>query len=685
MSDQNVDANAELETSEFRRADTTGVRRRWILKPVPLSIALVFILLGAAAFFTLTAGAVKFDITPPPDSLEVTSGFFSYRIGERFLMLPGDYTIRAKATGYHEFESEVTVSSDPDQEFEFSMSKLPGVLNVTSSPVTVVEVFVDQVYRGNTPLTIDIEPGLHDLLFQSKRYLPYQTEVEIEGRRVEQSVAAELSPAWAMVIVTSEPPSADIMLDGTTLGQSPSTIEVLQGEHTIGLKKKGFKLWRSDIEVTAGQEISLDLVSLIKSDGKLSISTNPSGANITIAERYRGQSPLAISLAPGNAYEILLSKAGFEPIRRSVNIEPEQDIALNMKMTPVMGVVRLQVQPEGAELFLDGESIGDASRRLNLTATRHQIEVVKKGFATYTTTITPQPGLTQQLLINLQTEEEARAAAIPTVITAMNNVTLKLIIPGELSMGASRREPGRRSNEIQRQVKLTRAYYLGTHEITNLAFKEFDPSHNSGMLGRSLLSDDDRPVVNMSWQQVITFCNWLSQRNGLPAAYEQFGNIWRLVQPVNTGFRLPTEAEWAWAARYEKGDTPTRFPWGNNMPPPAGSGNFADEAAANMVPYHVVGYNDTYRGPAPVGSFSANEFGIYDLNGNVSEWVNDIYTASSVREVLTDPTGSESGDYYVIRGSNYTSGRFSELRWTYRDYGKDPRPEVGFRIARYVE
>ena len=88
MSDQNVDANAELEISEFRRADTTGVRRRWILKPVPLSIALVFILLGAAAFFTLTAGAVKFDITPPPDSLEVTSGFFSYRIGERFLMLP---------------------------------------------------------------------------------------------------------------------------------------------------------------------------------------------------------------------------------------------------------------------------------------------------------------------------------------------------------------------------------------------------------------------------------------------------------------------------------------------------------------------------------------------------------------------------------------------------------------------
>jgi formylglycine-generating enzyme required for sulfatase activity len=104
-----------------------------------------------------------------------------------------------------------------------------------------------------------------------------------------------------------------------------------------------------------------------------------------------------------------------------------------------------------------------------------------------------------------------------------------------------------------------------------------------------------------------------------------------------------------------------------------------------MVPHHVVGYNDTFRGPAPVGSFTANNFGIFDLNGNVSEWVNDFYTASAGREILVDPVGPKSGDYYVVRGANYTSGQFSELRWTFRDYGKDPRPDVGFRIARYVE
>ena len=71
--------------------------------------------------------------------------------------------------------------------------------------------------------------------------------------------------------------------------------------------------------------------------------------------------------------------------------------------------------------------------------------------------------------------------------------------------------------------------------------------------------------------------------------------------------------------------------------------------------------------------------------GNVSEWMNDHYSIELPKQLLTDPLGPEGGEYHVIRGSNYTHGRFSELRWTYRDYGAEPRPDVGFRIARYVE
>lgn len=204
------------------------------------------------------------------------------------------------------------------------------------------------------------------------------------------------------------------------------------------------------------------------------------------------------------------------------------------------------------------------------------------------------------------------------------------------------------------------------------------------MLGRALLSDDDRPVVNVSWEDAVQFCNWLSEKDGLPVAYALKNGRWELIRPVTTGYRLPTEAEWAWAARYSHGE-PTRFPWGDRMPPPPRSGNYADESAGSMVPYSIAGYNDNFRGPAPPGSYDPNGFGLYDMAGNVSEWINDYYSYEISRELLTDPLGPDTGEYYVIRGSNYTHGRFSELRWTFRDYGKDARPDVGFRVARFVE
>ena len=121
------------------------------------------------------------------------------------------------------------------------------------------------------------------------------------------------------------------------------------------------------------------------------------------------------------------------------------------------------------------------------------------------------------------------------------------------------------------------------------------------------------------------------------------------------------------------------------MPPPRGSANYADESAAGMVPYHILGYSDTFRGPSPAASFKSNTLGLHDLAGNVAEWVHDYYSADRVTTPLTDPIGPKAGQFHVIRGSSFMHGRFSELRWTYRDYGDEPRPDVGFRIARYIE
>jgi formylglycine-generating enzyme required for sulfatase activity len=129
-----------------------------------------------------------------------------------------------------------------------------------------------------------------------------------------------------------------------------------------------------------------------------------------------------------------------------------------------------------------------------------------------------------------------------------------------------------------------------------------------------------------------------------------------------------------------------KYPWGESLPVPPGSGNYGDRSADEMLGGSIPDYNDSYPATAPVGSFEANARGLFNLGGNVSEWVHDVYTIFPPAEgkVATDPTGPAEGEYHVIRGASWMDESVTELRLSYRDYGDEPRPDVGFRIARSV-
>ena len=85
--------------------------------------------------------------------------------------------------------------------------------------------------------------------------------------------------------------------------------------------------------------------------------------------------------------------------------------------------------------------------------------------------------------------------------------------------------------------------------------------------------------------------------------------------------------------------------------------------------------------------FPPDGLGLYNMGGNVAEWIHDIYSINpaTASGLETDPLGPEEGGLHVIRGSSWMDSSISELRLTYRDYGNDSRPDVGFRIARYAE
>ena len=229
-------------------------------------------------------------------------------------------------------------------------------------------------------------------------------------------------------------------------------------------------------------------------------------------------------------------------------------------------------------------------------------------------------------------------------------------------------------------------------EVTDFAATARQKVHHSGghVGGRAhlgedqALNEDEQPVVNVSWEEAALYCNWLSDRDNLPRFYlTEFGKVTGFNAQA-TGYRLPTEAEWAFAVRQADAEEPLRFPWGGNLPPPDRHGNYADRSAAHLVGRIIFGYNDNHIASAPVGTFGANSLGLYDLSGNVAEWVNDFYEIPSA-DAVVDPLGPETGEYRVIRGSSWMHGTITDLRISFRDYGLEGRQDLGFRIARFAE
>ena len=237
-------------------------------------------------------------------------------------------------------------------------------------------------------------------------------------------------------------------------------------------------------------------------------------------------------------------------------------------------------------------------------------------------------------------------------VTLANGVKLEMvkIKAGTFTMGSPEGELGRYSWEKQHQVTLTKDYWLGKFEVTQAQYEAImgkNPSYFKG---------GNRPVERVSWEDAKEFCNKLNERYAgkLPAGYR---------------FDLPTEAQWEYACR---AGTTTVLNNGTNLTSERECSNL------NEVGWHFGNYGS--NGHNAVGQKRPNNWGLYDMHGNVCEWCRDWY--ASYTGDATDPTGPTSGSNRVIRGGSWDN--FAKFcRSACRD---DSSPgnrynRIGFRLA----
>ena len=670
---------------EAGKATATGRKRHFPVVGLVLAIALT--VLGVAAWFMFTARSVEVIVSPTPEAVSL-HGTLVIKFGPRYLVRPGEYEVRATLAEYEPLRETVQVTDQRAQTLQLTMNRLPDRLYVTAVEPAGAQVALDGEALGEAPLDDHpVRPGRYRLEVSADRYVTHEEDLDVEGGGNEIRRELSLIPDWAEVSIASAPGGATVLADGEELGVTPLTFVLRSGLHDIQLRKPGFKTWQEPVTVEADTPLALGEIRLRPSDGRLVARSEPEDATVLVDGQFRGQTPLRIDLDPGRDYRVEVSRAGYETQSRKIRLSSGQTRTETFRLKAVTGILDLVVAPDGVELVVDGQSRGPAPSRVELIAVPHRLEFRKPGYVSKKMTVKPTPGIPQRIEVSLLTEEEAALAAIPRTITTAQGSELTLVPGGRFKMGAPRGEPGRRANEGLREVRISEPFYIGIREVTNREFREFRRGHSSGTAIGYGLDGDEYPVVRVTWQDAAAFCNWLSQQDSLPPAYRTEAGRLVPIRPTTTGYRLPTEAEWAWAARYSgRAQRPPRYPWGDSMPPTPGSGNFADISARAGLRQVLASYNDDYPATAHVGRFRASPLGLFDVGGNVSEWTNDLYRAytGTQQELEVDPAGPEEGRYYVLRGSSWRHGSISELRFTWRDSGDEARPDLGFRLARSI-
>lgn len=581
--------------------------------------------------------------------------------------------------------------------------RLPVVFFVQPSDA---QVQIDgKTYEVSDQKPVPLSPGKHQVKILKRGYRPVEQTINVDKDHVVfkfELQEVDLVP----VAINSNPPGAQIYLDGMERGVTSKAMNLFPGTYELKLTLNGYLPLNRKIEVKENATNVFDF-NLTKNAGYLQLDVQPLDATLTINGKVY-QPTGTIELLPG-IYQLTLSKSGYLDITEQVEIKVAQRLKRTYRLQKNSGTLMLTIQPDTARVLINKEDYGP-KRQIELAPGLYRLEITADGYYGLSENITIARGQTlrrnyflKQKVGKLnfavspanarvvlkrkgQTVKEWQGATylkdLPVgeyllQITAkgfaskMKRVVIKeeqlvnldidlkkgyedplgiewvWVEGGTFEMGCTSNESDCNNDEKPMHTVYVDGFYMSKYEVTFAHYDKFCEA-----TGRTKPDDEgwgrgNRPVINVSWHDAMAFCQWLSEK-------------------TDATIRLSTEAEWEYAARGGQKLHNYKYAGSNNV------NNVAWYKSNSGGRTQLVGQKEPY------------ELGLFDMSGNVWEWCLDWYDRDFYsKSPRNNPRNTSDSSYLVLRGGSWINfSRF--VRITKRGFGIPSHSDysIGFRLLR---
>jgi formylglycine-generating enzyme required for sulfatase activity/serine/threonine protein kinase len=633
---------------------------------------------------------LRLSITPRNSIVTIGKAVFQVADGELPLnMARGDYIILVESPPKYRTKCiPYTVQAQPDHLF-VNLDPAWAIVDFSTAPGTTIQAQPDHGpaislgvtdAKGMLHITQGLGDGNYTFTASKEDYLPAQLanqKLELtKSYHFDLNVVAQP----AVISLTTEPPGTTVRMGARVLGQTPFTTKEIPVDTDVelSLEKQGYETVARTLRVRPNITEEIDLGSLTAKMGNLALAFELDGHAPTAAELRdakiiinRRDYPASTKQVPNmleGSYNVTFEHPDYFPIEQTVVIASGKTLSVSANLQPRPARLTIHATPVvPIAVFLNNLNVpANADGSYSLPPNQaDKVQVEAQNYAGAIRDFKPNANesLAWDVSLNvLPPPKTGQDYQVPYL-----NLAMKWIPAGNYTMGSPGSEPDRKPSEgPATRVTLPVGFWAGQFDVTQsqyLAIMGDNPSD----FGHD--APDRYPVEKVTWFQSREFTQKLTEREKaagrLPDGYE---------------FRLPTEAEWEYFAR---AGTTTPFNFGDHADP--SKGNFMGSYPASTE--LEMGSTNSVTGTTPVGSYPPNAWGLYDIHGNVREWVLDAYRARLPGGDVTAPAlvyGDDNARRLYRGGSWGDMARDARSAW--RDPGQGVRPEtvsnqIGLRVV----